>query len=180
LPARAFDWRLADHRKHARSTSGITALAIRVPTTPHHVLGDDRLDWAAHPVGGLALGHPDGLEQFVDVARLDLRDRQLPDSGVGVRLSEEGHWSRCFSLQVDHCARMQALAHSSNVGAARCASIAMASWRTSRRSWMMSTPAVLRSAFTRRRAASRASRAFLRDTSLKEPRPCQRSLPSFQ
>jgi hypothetical protein len=35
LPARAFDWRLADHRKHARSTSGMTALAIRVPTTPH-------------------------------------------------------------------------------------------------------------------------------------------------
>ena len=29
LPARAFDWRLADHRKHARSTSGMTALAIR-------------------------------------------------------------------------------------------------------------------------------------------------------
>lgn len=42
----------------------------------------------------------------------------------------------------------------------------------------MSTPAVLRSPFTRSRAASRASRAFLRDTSLKEPRPCQRSLPS--
>jgi hypothetical protein len=35
LPARAFDWRLADHRKHARSTFGMTALAIRVPTTPH-------------------------------------------------------------------------------------------------------------------------------------------------
>jgi hypothetical protein len=25
LPARAFDWRRADHRKHARSTSGMTA-----------------------------------------------------------------------------------------------------------------------------------------------------------
>jgi hypothetical protein len=33
------------------------------------VLRDDRLDSAAHPVRGLALGQPDGLKQFVDVAR---------------------------------------------------------------------------------------------------------------
>ena len=48
------------------------------------VLRDDRLDSAAHPVRGLALGQPDGLKQFVDVARPDLRDRQLSDGGVGV------------------------------------------------------------------------------------------------
>src|SRR5262252_4192351 len=44
----------------------------------------------------------------------------------------------------------------------------------------MSTPGVLRSPLTRRRAASRARRASFNDTSLNDPRPSQRSLPLLQ
>ncbi len=48
------------------------------------VLRNDRLNSAAHSIGSLALGHPDQLKQFVNVARLDLGDRQLSDCRIGI------------------------------------------------------------------------------------------------
>jgi hypothetical protein len=50
------------------------------------VLRNDRLNSAAHPIGSLALGHPDRLKQFVNVTRLDLGDRQLADCRIGISL----------------------------------------------------------------------------------------------
>jgi hypothetical protein len=47
-----------------------------------NVLRDDRFDPAADTVGRFALGNPDWLEQIMDVARLDLGDREITDRGV--------------------------------------------------------------------------------------------------
>ena len=48
------------------------------------VLRDDRFDPSADTIGRLSLLNPDWPEQFVDVAGLDLRDREFSDSRVSV------------------------------------------------------------------------------------------------
>ena len=49
------------------------------------VFRDDRFDPSADAIGRLSLLNPDWPEQFVDVAGLDLRDREFSDRRVGVR-----------------------------------------------------------------------------------------------
>ena len=143
------------------------------------VLRDDRFDPSADTIGRLSLLYPDWPEQFVDVAGLDLRDREFPDNRVSVAFERrrplitvlfapgrpmvsnegfsallEGGQSDLYLYGFRFLTRRSFLLHDID---ARCA----------------------RSPFTRSRAASRAMRASFSDTSLREPRPSQRCLPSF-
>jgi hypothetical protein len=50
------------------------------------VFRDDRFDPSADTIGRLSLLNPDRPQQFVDVAGLDLRDREFSDNRISVSL----------------------------------------------------------------------------------------------
>jgi hypothetical protein len=142
------------------------------------VFRDDLFDPSAGSISRLSLLNPGRPQQFVDVAGLDLRDREFSDNRV----------SAAFERRRPLIAVLLAPGRPmlANVGFGALleggqSDLDLDGFRVLARRWLLlSTPGVQRSPFTRRRAASRAKRASFSDTSLSEPRPSQRCLPSFQ